>query len=283
MDGKRIGFIGAGNMAEAMIRGLIGRGLVAPERIIASAPRAARAIELRERWGIEVTAENREVAGVADVVVLAVKPQILLGVLDEIAGEIGDALVISLAAGVPLGGIESRLAPGARVIRAMPNTPVVVESGATALAAGSRASASDFELAKRLFDAVGITAIVDESQLDAVTALSGSGPAYVFLMIEALSDAGVKAGLPRAVSQLLAAQTLLGSARLLLETGDHPAKLREMVTSPGGTAITGLYVLEERGLRAAIIAAVEAAAKRSRELGERFLAKLRRIEPALRA
>jgi pyrroline-5-carboxylate reductase len=262
-----IGFIGAGNMAEALIRGLL-RGTFAPDQITASGPREERMRELREKFGIAATTDNTAAAS-ADIVVLAVKPQILKRVLDEVADRIRpDALVISIAAGVPVSAIQSRLAAGARVIRAMPNTPALVDAAATAIAGGEHASEADLAAAKRIFDAVGITVILEESQLDAVTGLSGSGPAYMFLILEALSDAGVKVGLSRRTSQLLAAQTVLGSAKLLLETNEHPGRLKDMVTSPGGTAITGLHTLENGGVRTTLMNAVEAATKRSRELGE---------------
>lgn len=271
MIDKNIGFIGAGNMAEAMIRGLLRGGDFAPQQISASGPRAERIGELRERYGIEGTTDNH-VPAKAQIVVLSVKPQILSRVLDEVAKSIRpDALVISIAAGVPVEAIQSRLAKGARVVRAMPNTPALVDAGATAIARGEHASESDLEDAKRIFDAVGITVILEESALDAVTGLSGSGPAYVFLILEALSDAGVKVGLSRRTAQLLAAQTLLGSAKLLLETNEHPGRLKDMVTSPGGTAITGLHTLEHGGIRTTLMNAVEAATRRSKELGEALL------------
>jgi pyrroline-5-carboxylate reductase len=270
---REIGFIGAGNMAEAMIRGLLGRGVFPPERVLASAPREGRAVELRERWRIEVTPDNGEVARRSAIVVLAVKPQVLLRVIDQIRDDLrDDQLVISIAAGVPLHAIEARAGKRLRLVRAMPNTPVLVESGATAIAAGAHAREEDLALAKTIFDTVGVTAVVEETHLDAVTGLSGSGPAYAFLIVEALSDAGVRVGLNRRTSQLLAAQTLLGAARLLLETGTHPAQLREMVTSPGGTAIAGLHVLEANAVRAAMMSAVEAATRRAAELGEKFSA-----------
>ncbi|HEX8151720.1 MAG TPA: pyrroline-5-carboxylate reductase, partial [Thermoanaerobaculia bacterium] len=232
-----------------------------------------RVAELREKYGIDATTDNHLPAQ-ADIVVLSVKPQILSKVLDEVGGSIKpDALVISIAAGVPVAAIQARLASGTRVVRAMPNTPALVDAGATALAGGEHARASDLEDARRIFDAVGITVILDESHLDAVTGLSGSGPAYVFLILEALSDAGVKVGLSRRNSQLLAAQTLLGSAKLLLETNEHPGRLKDMVTSPGGTAITGLHTLENGGVRTTLMNAVEAATRRSRELGEALLKK----------
>ena len=268
---SEIGFIGAGNMAEAMIRGLLRGGVFAADQVIASGPRGERGRELSEKYGIRSTTSNREAAA-ARIVVLSVKPQILGRVLDEVTSALDpDTLVISIAAGVPVAAIQARLAAGTRVVRAMPNTPALVDAAATAIAGGEHALESDLAEARRIFDAVGITVVVDESQLDAITGLSGSGPAYVFLILEALSDAGVKVGLSRRTAQLLAAQTLLGSAKLLIETNEHPGKLKDMVTSPGGTAITGLHTLESGGLRTTLINAVEAATRRSRELGEALL------------
>ena len=273
MSNRTIGFLGAGNMAEAMIRGLLRGNDFAPAQIRASGPREERMRELREKYAIEATTDN-QVPAAAQIVVLSVKPQILSRVLDEVAGTIAsDALVLSIAAGVPVAAIQSRLAAGTRVVRAMPNTPALVDAAATAIAGGEHARASDLEDAKRIFDAIGLTVELEESQLDAVTGLSGSGPAYVFLILEALSDAGVKVGLSRRTAQLLAAQTLLGSAKLLLETNEHPGRLKDMVTSPGGTAITGLHTLEHGGLRTTLMNAVEAATRRSRELGEALLRK----------
>ena len=267
----RIGFIGAGNMAEALIRGLLSSKLCSPDRVMASTPRQERARELTDRFAIVATTDNTKVARESDIVVVAVKPQILSPVLAEIKDSVrGDALVVSVAAGVPLAALESRLSPGTRVIRTMPNTPALVDAGATALSPGKHATEDDMAAARRIFDAVGITVALPESQLDAVTGLSGSGPAYMFLILEALSDAGVKVGLSRRNAQLLAAQTVLGSAKLLLETGEHPGRLKDMVTSPGGTAITGLHTLENGGVRTTLIHAVESATNRSRELGKAF-------------
>ena len=272
-SGRTIGFVGAGNMAEAMMRGLLRGNDFAPEQIHASGPREERAAELRETYAIRATTDNEEPAR-QDIVVLSVKPQILSRVLDEVAGVIrADALVISIAAGVPVAAIQSRLASGTRVVRAMPNTPALVDAAATAIAGGEHARESDLDDAKRIFDAIGLTVILEESAMDAVTGLSGSGPAYVFLILEALSDAGVKVGLSRRTAQLLAAQTVLGSAKLLLETNEHPGRLKDMVTSPGGTAITGLHTLEHGGVRTTLMNAVEAATRRSRELGEAMLKK----------
>jgi len=268
---KTIGFIGAGNMAEAMIRGLLRGGDFAPAQVTASGPRQERMQELREKYGIHATTSNDEPAA-AEIVVLSVKPQILGRVLAVVGSKISpEALVISIAAGVPVAAISAHLAAGTRVVRAMPNTPALVDAGATAIAGGEHARDSDIEEAKKIFDGVGITVVLEESQLDAVTGLSGSGPAYVFLILEAMSDAGVKVGLSRRNAQLLAAQTLLGSAKLLIETGEHPGRLKDMVTSPGGTAITGLHTLEDGGLRTTLMKAVEAATRRSKELGEAML------------
>ena len=270
---KTIGFIGAGNMAEAMIRGLLRGSDFAPAQITASGPREERVRELREAYKINATVDNR-IPAAAQIVVLSVKPQILSRVLDEVADTIqSETLVISIAAGVPVAAIQARLAAGTRVVRAMPNTPALVDAAATAIAGGEHARESDLEDAKRIFDAIGLTVILEETQLDAVTGLSGSGPAYVFLILEALSDAGVKVGLSRRTAQLLAAQTVLGSAKLLLETNEHPGRLKDMVTSPGGTAITGLHTLEAGGVRTTLMNAVEAATRRSRELGEALMRK----------
>jgi len=263
-----IGFIGAGNMAEALIRGLVRGHHVAAAKIVASAPRRERLDELRTAYGIDVTQHNADVAARCNLVVLAVKPQILDKVLREVGDKLAPGtLVVSIAAGVDTATIEETVAEGVHVVRAMPNTPALVGAGATAVSAGKHASQADVATARALFDAVGITVELDESHLDAVTGLSGSGPAYIFLILEALADAGVKVGLARRNAQRLAAQTVMGSAKLLLETDEHPGKLKDMVTSPGGTAIAGLHTLEEGGLRTTLINAVETATKRARELG----------------
>jgi pyrroline-5-carboxylate reductase len=264
-----IGFIGAGNMAEAMIRGLVRGGHVPAERVAASGPRTERLDALKREYGIDVTTNNRELAQRSGLVVLSIKPQIF----DKVLREVGDqlrpgTLVVSIAAGVDTATIEAALPEGVHVVRSMPNTPALVGAGATAIAAGKHASEADLAVARALFDAVGITVELDESHLDAVTGLSGSGPAYIFLILEALADAGVKVGLSRRDAQRLAAQTVMGSAKMLLETDEHPGKLKDMVTSPGGTAIAGLHTLEQGGLRTTLINAVETATKRARELGQ---------------
>jgi pyrroline-5-carboxylate reductase len=265
---RTIGFLGGGNMAEALIRGLVRGGHVPPDRVAVSGPRTERLSELAAAYGVHTTTDNRELARRSQILVLSVKPQILDEVLLEVTGAIEPGtLVISLAAGVDSTAIEHRLPGGARVIRAMPNTPALVGAGATAIARGAHAEPGDLDLARFVFDAVGLTVVLDEGQLDAVTGLSGSGPAYIFLILEALADAGVKVGLARRTAQRLAAQTVMGSAKLLLDTNGHPGQLKDMVTSPGGTAIAGLHTLEQGGLRTTLINAVEAATLRSRELG----------------
>jgi pyrroline-5-carboxylate reductase len=263
-----IGFIGTGNMAEALVRGLVHAGVADKAQILGSDPREERCAEMMDRYGVRVVADNVAVASQADILVLSVKPQVMARVLDQVGPHIRPhALVVSIAAGIPIAAVEAAL-PQARVIRTMPNTPALVGAGATAIAAGGHATPDDLNAARRIFDSVGTTVVLDESQMDAVTGLSGSGPAYIFLIIEALSDAGVKVGLSRHVAQALAAQTVLGSARMLIETDEHPGRLKDMVTSPGGTAIAGLHTLEAGGLRTTLMNAVEAATRRSRELGE---------------
>jgi pyrroline-5-carboxylate reductase len=268
---EKLGFIGVGNMGEALVKGLIASKAAAPAQIRVSARRRERIEELEKLYRVR-GGSNGEVARESDVVVLAVKPQILDQVLRDIAGELSrDKLIVSVAAGVPIAAIERRLRPPVRIVRAMPNTPA---TAATAMALGEHATEADLATAKTIFDSVGVTVVLEESQLDAVTGLSGSGPAYLFLIIEALADAGVKVGLSRRASMQLAAQTVLGSAKLLIESGQHPGMLKDGVTSPGGTAIAGLHTLEAGGLRNVLMNAVEAATRRSRELGEEFLRKL---------
>lgn len=265
---KTIGFLGAGNMAEAMIRGLIQGRVVLPANIIASAPRPERLDELTTTYGIVTTTVNAEVARRADILILSVKPQILERVVHEVSAHVQPGtMVMSIAAGVDTATIETLLPPASRVMRAMPNTPALVRAGATAISRGQHATDADVTEARLVFDAVGMSVVLDENQLDAVTGLSGSGPAYIFLILEALADAGVKVGLSRRNAQRLAAQTVMGSAKMLLDTDEHPGKLKDMVTSPGGTAIAGLHTLEQGGLRTTLINAVETATKRARELG----------------
>ncbi|MBX5483142.1 MAG: pyrroline-5-carboxylate reductase [Myxococcaceae bacterium] len=274
MAPRTIAFLGAGNMAEALIRGLLKAKAAEPTQLIGTTRRPERGEELTKAYGIRTTLDNVAATREADVVILAVKPQALDKLLVQIAPAVDrHKLVISIAAGVPIGALERKLGAGARIVRAMPNTPALVGRGACAIAAGEHATEDDLALAASIFDSVGITTVVEESLIDAVTGLSGSGPAYIFLIIEALSDAGVKVGLPRYTAQKLATQTVLGSAHLLMETQAHPGQLKDQVTSPGGTAIAGLHTLEAGGLRTTLIDAVEAATRRAKELGEQFLEK----------
>ena len=277
MAGRKIGFIGGGNMAGAMIRGLLHGGTVSADQIRASDVKSERLTELGKLHGIEVTTDNEQLARWADVIVIAVKPQIVDRILSPLAASLTETdLVISIAAGVPIEALEARLPDGARVVRAMPNTAAIALAGATAIAAGTHATPADVDVAQALFDAIGRCVVLDETLLDAVTGLSGSGPAYVMLMIEALADGGVKVGLGRDTALLLAAQTVYGAAKLQLETGEHPGRLKDMVTSPGGTAIAGLHTLEAGGLRRTLIDAVEVASARSAELGAQMAKKLAR-------
>jgi pyrroline-5-carboxylate reductase len=277
MKSQRIGMLGAGNMAGALIRGLLASKSVTAEQIVASDVRADHLQELEAKYGIKTFSDNRELAKVSNLVVLAVKPQVIDRVLDQMADAFApDTLLVSIAAGVPIRSLEARLPAHVRVVRAMPNTAAIALAGATGIAPGSRATKEDIDVTQALFAAIGRSVVLDESLIDAVTGLSGSGPAYIMVIIEALADGGVKVGLHRDTALLLAAQTVYGSAKLLLETGEHPGRLKDMVTSPGGTAIAGLHTLETGGIRRTLIDAVEAAAKRAAELGEAMAAKLDR-------
>ncbi|AKU97312.1 Pyrroline-5-carboxylate reductase [Labilithrix luteola] len=272
---KTLGFLGAGNMAAALVKGLLHSKLVPPAGIIVSDVKAERLASLHQTHGIRTTSDNHELVRTSDVVVLAVKPQVIDKVLEAVGKDIRpDQLVVSVAAGVPVSAIENRLPDGTRVVRSMPNTPATALAGATAIAPGTHATDEDLAVARAIFEAVGRVVTLDETLLDAVTGLSGSGPAYVMLMIEALADGGVKVGLHRDTALLLAAQTVFGSAKLLLETGEHPGRLKDMVTSPGGTAIAGLHTLESGGLRRTLIDAVEAATMRAQALGEQMAKKM---------
>jgi pyrroline-5-carboxylate reductase len=264
-----IGFLGAGKMATALARGFVQAGLVKPDQVLASDPVEAARSAFANETGAEVTTSNPDLMTFASVVLLAVKPDQVAEVLSEVRVHLTEKhLLISIAAGVPLAKLESGLGGSPRVIRVMPNTPALVGASASAFALGANATAEDGQLARKLFSSVGIAIPVKETLLDAVTGLSGSGPAYACLVIEALSDGGVAEGLAREVATKLAAQTLYGAARMILETGQHPGVLRDMVTSPGGTTIAGLHELEKAGVRGALINAVRAGAAQSRKLGQ---------------
>jgi len=265
---EKIGLVGGGQMGEALVRGMLKSGLVGGEQLMVAEPDRQRQEVLQENYGLKVTASPGDLAAFARVVVLAVKPQVMSPVLSGYQEYLhGNHLVISIAAGIPIAFIEQALGGGKRVIRVMPNTPALVLAGASALSANALVDEEDRKVAEAIFSAVGSCVWLDESLLDAVTGLSGSGPGYVFAFIEAMIDGGVLAGLPRPVARQLVVQTVLGSARLALETGEDPAVLRGRVTSPGGTTIEGLRVLEEAGLRGAVMNCVAAASNRSRELG----------------
>jgi pyrroline-5-carboxylate reductase len=264
---RRWGFIGAGKMATALIQGMIRSGAAHPEAIVASDPVEAARLALADGAGVQVVDTNLEVLQRSDVLVLAVKPQSMPGVLVEIQPEVTPRhLVISIAAGIPLATLAAGLGPDARLVRVMPNTPALVGEGAAGYCLGPSASADDEQAVQACLGAVGRAHRVPESLLDAVTGLSGSGPAFVYIMIEALADGGVRVGLPREIALALAAQTVLGSARMVLETGLHTGMLKDQVTSPGGTTIAGLHALERGGIRATLIDAVAAATQRSAEL-----------------
>ncbi|MGO8689048.1 MAG: pyrroline-5-carboxylate reductase [Thermoguttaceae bacterium] len=265
---ESIGFIGAGQMATALGQGLVRAGLVAAKGLLAADPLP----EARERFtaatGGRATMQNAEVVAESDVVILAVKPQQMERVMAGLRGLLaGRHLVISIAAGIRLAALAEGLGGEVRLIRAMPNTPCLVGRGASAYSLGPRATAADVRVAEELLRAVGIALPVEEKLLDAVTGLSGCGPAFVYVVIEALADGGVKAGLPREVAAALAAQTVLGAGQMVLSSGEHPSVLKDRVASPGGATIAGLQAIEEGGLRATLMAAVEAAARRSMELG----------------
>ena len=265
-DNKRIAFLGGGNMAEAIIKGLL-RENSAAALTIAEISAERRAYLAQAYPNVLIVGNSAEAAGWGAVVILAVKPQQAASVLSTLKQVVGpDKLIISIMAGVRCASIEEALGSDTRVVRVMPNTPALVGTGATAICAGRNATVKDLDCVEAIFAKTGLVVRVDEKQMDAVTGLSGSGPAYVFTFIEALSDAGVKNGLARDVSAKLAVQTVLGAARMLAETGEHPAKLRDQVTSPGGTTIAGLHVLESGCFRGTIMDAVDAATQRSKEL-----------------
>jgi pyrroline-5-carboxylate reductase len=263
----RIGFIGAGRMATALAAGFVASGLVRAEDLAASDPSPTAGQEFGRRSGGKVLGGNRAVASQSEVLFLAVKPQHMAEAAESIRGVVAGRLVVSIAAGVPMAALGKGLGEGARLIRVMPNTPCLVGQGASGYCLGPGATEADGALVGRLLGAVGRAYQVPERLLDAVTGLSGSGPAFVYLVIEALSDGGVRAGLPRDVATALAAQTVKGAAEMVLATGEHPGSLKDQVASPGGTTIAGLATLEQRAVRGALIDAVVAAATRSHELG----------------
>jgi pyrroline-5-carboxylate reductase len=268
LKNKKIGFIGAGMMAEATIRGLLKAGMDA-SKISASDPSEARRDLLRKELGVAATTDNRTVAQSADIIVIATKPFVVADALASIADVLQPKqLVVSIAAGVTIDSIQSKLPSGTPVVRVMPNTPALIGEGAAALAPGKQATQAHLDLASEIFSASGKVVQLTEDKLDAVTGLSGSGPAFVYTFIEALADGGVRMGIPKATALLLAAQTVLGAAKMVLDAGEHPAVLRDKVMTPGGTTIAGMASLERDKFRSACIEAVTAATNRSAELGK---------------
>lgn len=279
LNDKTIAFIGTGNMGDALVSGLINSGSSKPKNIICSDVRKDRLDKIKSRFKVRTTTSNLKAVAEADIVIYAVKPQLMAAVLTETKSKLDmSKLVISIAAGVPLAAMESCIDKDMRLIRVMPNIAAAVKEAASAIAAGDHATKEDVNLAMEIFNSIGKCIFLKENYLmDAITGLSGSGPAYIFLIVDALADAGVKMGLSRQDSLFLAAQTVLGAAKLLMETQEHPGQLKDKVTSPGGTAIAGLATLESGGLRTTLINAVEAATNRSKELGDMMIKNFNKV------
>ncbi len=269
---EKIGFIGGGKMGEALINGILRAELSSSDKIMVSDVDKKRLQILEKEAGIKTTQDNKKITSDSDIIILAVKPNMMGNILDELNSEITSKhLIISIAAGVPLSFMESSLNEGCRVVRVMPNTPCLVGETAAGYALGKNATQADGKLVGQLLDAVGKSFLLEEKHLDAVTGLSGSGPAFIYVVIEALADGGVKMGLPRDVANTLAAQTAFGAAKMVLESDTDIGQLRDSVASPGGTTIEGLHALEKGGLTNVLIDAVEAATKKSKSLGEALL------------
>jgi pyrroline-5-carboxylate reductase len=274
LSDKKLAVLGAGKLGGILLRAYLKEGLFVSNRVIATVKHAEKAAALAKELGIAVTTDNREAVKGADIVLLTVKPQTVAEVLQEIAPEIGvDTLVISVAASVPAGFVEQQLATATNgkcdkvsVVRAMPNTPAAGHCGMTAICRGTHTTSDHVEIVRTMFDAVGRTIVLDEKHMDAVTGLSASGPAFAYIILESLAEAGVKVGLARDVATLLAAQTMKGAASVVLETGDHPALLKDAVTTPAGCTIDGILELEEGKLRVTLIKAVVKATSRAGEL-----------------
>ncbi len=268
LEHVRFAFIGGGNMGEALIKGLCSGLGVSPMHIVATDVNPERRHYMQATYGITASGDNRQAVKESDVIVLAVKPQVMPEVLEEIAPVIdGEKLVISIAAGITLQTLQCALGENRRVVRVMPNTPALVLAGAAGISPGPAATPQDVALVERIFNAVGRAVVVGDEMMDVVTGLSGSGPAFIFALIEGLSDGGVLMGLARQTATLLAAQTVLGAAKMVLETGKHPGELKDMVTSPAGTTIAGMHALESGGLRGLMMEAVRRATERSAALG----------------
>lgn len=267
---KTIGFIGIGNMGSAMIGGIITAGLLAPDRIIASARTVENLVLIKEKYGIDTTTDNKKVAEIADILILAIKPNAYPAVIDEIKGSLREgSIVVSIAAGLSLKTIQEYFAENVKIVRVMPNTPALVGAGMSALCSNQFVSNEDIDDIKLILNSFGRCETVDEQLMDTVTGISGSSPAYVYLFIEAMADAAVQGGMPREQAYKFAAQAVLGAAKMVLETGIHPGVLKDNVCSPGGTTIEAIGELERRGFRSAVISAVEVCIAKSKKMGNR--------------
>jgi len=266
---RTIGFIGSGNMGQAMIGGILNAGLVKPEGIIVCDPDKNKLAALEEKLGVRIVSKSTELAALADVIVLAVKPDIYPLVMKEIAGTVKkEALIVTIAAGRSLAEVESILGADVKAVRTMPNTPALVNEGMAALCPNGNVTEEELGVVRTIFESFGKAEVIPEKLMDAVVGISGSSPAYVFMFIEALADAGVKGGMPRDKAYRFAAQAVLGSARMVLETGKHPGELKDMVCSPGGTTIEAVSVLEAEGMRSSVIKAVDACIRKSGAMGK---------------
>ena len=267
LDQARVAVLGAGKMGGILLQAFLKQNILRPEQIVATVAHSDRALVLSTQWGVEVTTDNLTAARQANVILLGVKPFQIAGLMEEIRPALdGSKLLVSFAASVKTAAIEEAAGIALPVIRSMPNTPSMLGAGISALCSGKNVRPEHLQIASALFEAVGRTVIVDEKHMDAVTGLSASGPAYIYIILEALAEAGVKVGLPRDIATLLAAQTTLGAAKMVLDTGYHPALLKDAVTTPAGCTIDGILELEEGGLRVTLIKAVMRATQRAREL-----------------
>lgn len=267
---KTIGFIGIGNMGSAMIGGIITAGLLTPDRIIASARTVENLVLIKEKYGIDTTTDNKKVAEIADILILAIKPNDYPAVIDEIKGSLREgSIIVSIAAGLSLKTLQEYFAEDVKIVRVMPNTPALVGAGMSALCSNEFVSNEDIDDIKSILNSFGRCETVDEQLMDTVTGISGSSPAYVYLFIEAMADAAVQGGMPREQAYKFAAQAVLGAAKMVLETGIHPGVLKDNVCSPGGTTIEAIGELERRGFRSAVISAVEVCIAKSKKMGNR--------------